>query len=307
MSFRWFLLFLVALALAQEVYRPEVELVRKDKRVVAWVSGEEGSLFYADYGDLLVGELQGLSAERVQVEGRFFFRDAGSALEEGLKVGERVEVAYNPDWERDGLPYLMRLRRAGEGKGERYLRLVLFDPKGVEVRLGEEVEARGPLAVVERGGVEELFLSGGEARYLEEEGRLELRPAPGKVAVAQGQVRVEGQRLRYQNDTGEALLEGPLEVRREGEKPLSGKAGSLRYLLDEDQLWLLGGVELSQGGRTTKAERALLREKEGYAFLYGKVESRDERGVVRGERVRYALRSGEVVVLGGVAGEFQGD
>ncbi|WP_436411085.1 LptA/OstA family protein, partial [Thermus scotoductus] len=161
--------------------------------------------------------------------------------------------------------------------------------------------------VVEGGGVEELFLSGGEARYLEEEGRLELRPAPGKVAVAQGQVRVEGQRLRYQNDTGEALLEGPLEVRREGEKPLSGKAGSLRYLLDEDRLWLLGGVELTQGGRTTKAERALLREKEGYAFLYGKVESRDERGVVRGERVRYALKSGEVVVLGGVAGEFRGD
>lgn len=125
--------------------------------------------------------------------------------------------------------------------------------------------------------------------------------------MAQGQVWVEGQRLRYQNDTGEALLEGPLEVRREGEKPLSGKAGSLRYLLDEDRLWLLGGVELTQGGRTTRAERALLREKEGYAFLYGKVESRDERGVVRGERVRYALKTGEVVVLGGVAGEFRGD
>ncbi|MFN3179666.1 MAG: LPS export ABC transporter periplasmic protein LptC, partial [Thermus sp.] len=141
----------------------------------------------------------------------------------------------------------------------------------------------------------------------EEEGRLELRPAPGKVAVVQGQVRVEGQRLRYQNDTGEALLAGPLEVRREGEKPLTGKAGSLRYLLDEDRLWLLGGVELTQEGRTTKAERALLREKEGYAYLYGGVESRDEKGLVRGERVRYALKSGEVVVLGQVRGEFRGD
>jgi len=28
---------------------------------------------------------------------------------------------------------------------------------------------------------------------------------------------------------------------------------------------------------------------------------------VRGERVRYALKTGEVVVLGGVAGEFRGD
>jgi lipopolysaccharide export system protein LptA len=123
--------------------------------------------------------------------------------------------------------------------------------------------------------------------------------------VAQGAVRVKGSRLRYHNDTGEALLEGPLEVERQGEKPLTGKAGSLRYLLDEDRLWLLGGVTFAQGGRTTRAEKALLQEKEGYAYLYGGVESRDEKGFVRGERVRYALRTGEVVVLSRVAGEFR--
>ncbi|WP_152560753.1 hypothetical protein [Thermus caliditerrae] len=293
------------LALAQEVFRPQVELVRKEKKVVAWVSGEEGSLFYADYGDLFVGELKALAPGRVEVGDKAFYRDAGSGMEEGLRVGDRVEAAFNPDLEREGLPYLMRLRRAGEGQAERYLRLVLFDPKGVEVRLGEEVRAQGPLALVERGGQEELFLSGGEARFLEEEGRLELRPDSGEVAVEQGAVRVQGSRLRYLNDTGEARLEGPLQVRREGERPLSGKAGSLRYLLDEDQLWLLGGVELAQGERATRAERALVREKEGYAYLYGGVESRDGKGVVRGERVRYALRTGEVVVLGRVAGEFR--
>ncbi|MEN2982767.1 MAG: hypothetical protein ABDH20_09670 [Thermus sp.] len=298
-------LLLVLWALGQETFRPEVELTRKDKRVVAWVSGEEETLFYADYGDLWVGVLEDLAQDRVRVGGRTFFRDEGSALEEGLKLGERVEAAYNPDLLREEAPYLMRLRRAGEAKAERYLRLVLFDPKGVEVRLGETVRASGPLAVVERGGREELFLSGGEARYLEAEGRLEVKPLPGEVAVAEGGVWVKGRRLRYLNDTGEALLEGPLEVRREGEKPLSGKAGSLRYLLDEDRLWLLGGVELVQGGRTTKAERALLREKEGYAYLYGGVESREEKGYVRGERVRYALKTGEVLVLGKVAGEFQ--
>ncbi len=298
-------LLLLGLVLAEEVFRPEVELVRKDKRVLAWVSGEEGSLFYADYGDLHVGELLDLSEGRVRVGERAFFRDGGSGVEEGLTVGERVEAAYNRDLEREGLPYLMRLRRAGEGKAERYLRLVLHDPKGVEVRLGEEVEAKGSLGVVERGGKEELFLSGGEARFLEEEGRLLLDPRPGEVWVIQGAVRAKGSRLRYRNDTGEALLAGPLEVQREGEKPLKGRAGSLRYLLDEDRLWLLDGVEFAQGGRTTKAERALLREKEGYAYLYGGVESRDERGFVRGERVRYALRTGEVLVLSRVQGEFR--
>ena len=294
----------VALALAQEVFRPQVELTRREKKVVAWVSGEEGSLFYADYGDLYRGTLLALSEDRVQVGERAFLRDGGSAVEEGLQVGEEVEAAYNPDWEREGLPYLMRLRRAGK-EGERYLRLVLYDPKGVEVRLGEEVEARGSLGVVERGGEENLFLSGGEARYLEEEGRLQVDPRPGEVLVAQGAVRVKGSRLLYRNETGEALLEGPLEVTRAGEKPLVGKAGSLRYLLDEDRLWLLGGVELTQGGRTTKAQRALLREKEGYAYLFGGVESRDEKGFVRGERVRYSLKTGEVVVLFGVQGEFR--
>ena len=127
----------------------------------------------------------------------------------------------------------------------------------------------------------------------------------GAVALAQGATRVEGVRLRYRNDTGEAFLEGPLALSREGEKPLKGKAQALRYLLDEDALWLLGGVEFVQGGRTTWAERALLREKEGYAYLYGGVESRDEKGFVRGERVRYALGTGEVVVLGRVAGELR--
>ena len=298
------LLLVFGLALAEEVFRPQVELSRKEKKVVAWVSGEEGSLFYADYGDLYRGELLELAEDRVRVGERSFFRDKGSVVEEGLRVGEEVEAAYNKDWEREGLPYLMRLRRGGK-EGERYLRLVLFDPKGVEVRLGEEVEARGPLGVVERGGEEELFLSGGEARYLEEEGRLELDPRPGEVWVVQGAVRVKGRHLRYRNETGEALLEGPLEVQREGEKPLKGRAGSLRYLLDEDRLWLLGGVEFTQGGRTTKAERALLREKEGYAYLFGGVESRDEKGFVRGERVRYALRTGEVLVLSRVQGEFR--
>nr|WP_277621112.1 hypothetical protein [Thermus arciformis] len=295
----------MALALAQEVYRPEVELVRKDKKVVAWVSGEEGSLFYADYGDLHVGELVALTGDRAVVGERAFFLDAGSVLEEGLSPGDRVEAAYNKDLLREGLPYLMRLRRAGEEGAKTYLRLVLYDPKGVEVRLGEEVEARGPLALVERGGREELLLSGGEARFLEEEGRLELRPALGEVLLVQGEVGVKGSRLRYRNDRGEAFLEGPLEVERRGEKPLRGKAGGLRYLLDEDALWLIGGVELVQGGRTTRAERALLREKEGYAYLYGGVESRDEKGFVRGERVRYALKTGEVLVLGQVAGEFK--
>ena len=193
----------LSLVLAQEVYRPEVELVRKDKRVVAWVSGEEGSLFYADYGDLHVGELVALAEDRAVVGERAFFLDAGSVLEEGLSPGDRVEAAYNKDLLREGLPYLMRLRRAGEEGAKTYLRLVLYDPKGVEVRLGEEVKARGPLALVERGGREELLLSGGEARFLEEEGRLEVL-TPYELRRVEGDERVRWA-VVFHNQTQEEL------------------------------------------------------------------------------------------------------
>ncbi len=291
-------------ALAQGLYRPEVELLRKDKRVVASVSGEEGSLFFAEYGEILLGPLEALTPEEARVGGRAFFRDPASRVEEGLEVGAQVEVAYNPDWREGDRPHLLRLRRAqGEPQG-RYLRLVLADPKGVEVRLGEGVEARGPLGVVERGGGEEILLTGGEARYLEEEGRVELAPRLGEVWVRQGAVEARGGRLLYRNDTGVAHLEGPVALRREGEKPLSGEAQALRYELDEDRLWLLG-VELRQGGRTTRAREALVVEREGVAYLLGGVESRDPQGFLRGERVLYLLKTGEAVVLGGVSGEFR--
>ncbi|KGQ21979.2 hypothetical protein [Thermus filiformis] len=300
----WGLLLLALLAWAQEVFRPQVELVRKDKKVVASVSGEEGSLFYGDYGDLFFGVLEEVGPEVVQVSGRRFFRDAGSRLEG--KPGDRVEVAYNKDLTREGLPYLMRLRPLeGEGKEGEYLRLVLYDPKeGVLVRFGEEAEARGSLAVVERGSREELWLSGGEARYLEEEGRLEVRPAPGEVVLNQGESRAVGQTLRYENDQGLALLEGPVRLFRPGDPPLEGEAEGLEYRLDEGDLWLRK-VVLRQGKRTTRAGLALVRDREGVAYLYGGVESQDEKGLVRGERVRYVLKTGDVVVLKRVSGEFR--
>lgn len=296
---------LFLLVLAQEVFRPQVELRRKDKTVVASVSGEEGSLFYGDYGDLFVGVLEELSPEVVQVSGRRFFRDAASRLEG--KVGDRVEVAYNKDLTREGLPYLMRLRPLPSGGSEsaQYLRLVLFDPKeGVLVRFGEGAEARGRLAVVERGSWEEIWLSGGEARYLEAEGRLEVLPAPGEVVLKEGESRAVGQGLRYENEEGLAVLEGPVRFSRPGTPPLEGEAEGLEYRLDEEALWLRKPL-FRQGKRTTKADLALVQDREGFAYLYGGVESREERGFIRGERVRYTLKTGDVVVLGRVSGEFR--
>ncbi|MER3603659.1 MAG: hypothetical protein C4298_07875 [Thermus sp.] len=302
-------LFFLLLVLAQEVFRPQVELKRKDKTVVATVSGEEGSLFYGDYGDLFVGVLEELTPEAVQVSSRRFFRDAASRVEG--RVGDRVEVAYNKDLTREGLPYLMRLRPLPSGgtesaeRGGQYLRLVLFDPReGVLVRFGEGAEAKGSLAVVERGSREEIWLSGGEARYLEAEGRVEVLPAPGEVVLRQGESQAVGKGLRYENDRGLAELEGPVRFSRTGNPPLEGEAEGLEYRLDEEALWLKK-VLLRQGGRRTKADLALVKDQEGLAYLYGGVESQDEKGFVRGERVRYTLRTGDVLVLEKVSGEFR--
>lgn len=76
-------LLLVLWALGQETFRPEVELTRKEKRVVAWVSGEEESLFYADYGDLWVGVLEDLAQDRVRVGGVPFSGTRGAPWRRG--------------------------------------------------------------------------------------------------------------------------------------------------------------------------------------------------------------------------------
>jgi lipopolysaccharide export system protein LptA len=186
-------------------------------------------------------------------------------------------------------------------------------PFRVQITFGEDARALGAIARVEqiRGVNDYVFMTGGTARYIEEEDRLELelKPAPRAVEVQQGKSKAWGSRLDYDNESGNALVAGPVELERAGEKPLQGSAERMVYNVDDEALTLFGAIRLVQDGRTSTAQGALVREKDRIAFLYGSkdkpVRSQNKDGFVEGTRVLYNLDTGDVVVLEGVKGEFQ--
>jgi len=298
---------------------PQVELEREGKPIVAVKTSPDdvSDVFVIEYLDVLIGELTALKVEErtAEVEGRAFWWDAASQVEEGLEVGALVWATYNGDRADDaGRAYLVALRRyEGEARGEHpFHRFIIYDPAPYRtlVRFGEDARAYGHLASVERvkDVYERIVLGDGEARYLADEDRFEVRFEPGDEAVeiAQGKSRAWGRRLDYDNDLGEATLSGPVRLERAGEKPLEGRAETLRYNVDDETLTLLGGVRLEQDGRVTTAASARIVEREGYAYLYGDpVVSKGKDGEVRGLAVRYHLDSGELVVLEAVEATFE--
>ena len=188
---------------------------------------------------------------------------------------------------------------------------IFYDPPPyrVRVRFGENAEAFAALALVDQpdegGGA--VVLAGGEARYLEAEDRVdyEIRAEPDAVEVKKGRFRAFGRRLDYDNEAGLARIQGPVRFVRGGDTPLEGEAETLLYKLEGDELWLLGGVRVVQGERTTTAARALVVEEEATAYLFGNpVESRAPGEALSGKQVRYDLNTGEIWVLEAIEGRF---
>ncbi|PZA07907.1 hypothetical protein [Meiothermus sp. Pnk-1] len=320
-------LLLGASILAQESAARTAEIIRKknNKKVVAQVRSSEG-VFYIDYGDIATGRIKTVSETLLTLEdGRTYWLDKESRLlrnrspipRDELKPGAWVEVAYNKDnTDEENHPYGMRLLlldKAPEAKadeGKSYARIVLSDrpPNRVSVRFGEDATAYGPLALVEKGVQEFVRLSDGSASVDENTLALSLssRSTPDSVEVDQGKSKAFGSALEYDNESGQATLTGPIRLERQGEKPLTGESKTLTYDVDEETLLLQGDLKLVQGDRTTTAQSAIVREKEGLAFLFGNpVKSVSKDGTVQGKKVRYTLERGDIMVLEGVSGEFQ--
>ncbi len=191
---------------------------------------------------------------------------------------------------------------------------IFYDPPPhrVKVRFGKDARAYAALALVDQpdegGGT--VALGAGEARYLEGEDRVEyaLREEAGAVTIEKGRFRAEGRRLDYDNNEGLARILGPVRFRREGKRALSGEAGALLYRVDAGELWLLNGVKLVQEKRETSAERALVDEESGLAFLEGdpvRSVAPDER--IAGRRLVYDLESGALWVLEHIEGTLSQD
>jgi len=189
---------------------------------------------------------------------------------------------------------------------------IFYDPPPYRVRaaFGDAALAWAPLALVNQpdAGGGRVLLSGGRAYYDEVEDRVryELVEDPEAVEVQKGRFLARGGQLGYDNERGLARLKGPVRFERKAEKPLTGQAGELLYVLDDDELWLLGGVELRQEDRTTRADRALVLEEQGIAYLFGNPVVSERPGErLSGKVLGYRLESGELWIVGGVEGRME--
>ncbi len=194
---------------------------------------------------------------------------------------------------------------------EKGVLFIFYDPPPYRVvaRFGKDARAYAPLALVDQpdAGGGRIELADGTARYdpKADRARYRVKENPEAVEIEKGRFRAYGARLEYRNQEGIAYLKGPTRFERSGEKALRGTAGALLYLVDEDRVWLTGGVTLTQGDRTTQAETALIDEAGGRAWLFGhpvKSVARGER--VEGARISYDLETGAIWVIEGIRGDL---
>ncbi|MBO1435846.1 DUF5666 domain-containing protein [Meiothermus sp. CFH 77666] len=326
---RWLLLVsgLLLVALAQQDPEPSfqttAEIERRGKKIVVVKTGPDNPPAIIELRDLYGGVITGLDPEKKTLrlgEQVFttdnltrFWQEGKVAQFTDLKVGQQVRLEAAE--QNDGSLKAFDIRIGGRPEGSSLTRSLFADPPPfrVQITFGEDARAFGAIARVEqvREVNDYVFMTGGTARYIEEEDRLELdlKPAPRAVEVQQGRSKAWGSRLDYDNQSGDARVAGPIELERAGDKPLQGSAQRMIYNVDDEILRLFGGIKLVQDGRTSTAESAVVREKDRVAYLYGSkdrpVRSQNKDGFVEGTRVLYNLDTSDVVVLEGVKGEFQ--
>ncbi|GEM83321.1 DUF5666 domain-containing protein [Meiothermus hypogaeus] len=318
---------LLLIALAQQdpepAFQTTAEIERRGKKIVVVKTGPDNPPAIIELRDLYGGVIAALDAEKksLRVGEQVFTTDKltrfwheGKAVQfSDLKVGQQVRLEAAE--QNDGSLKAFDVQVGAKREGPSLSRSLFADPPPfrVQITFGEDARAFGAIARVEqvREVNDYVFMTGGTARYIEEEDRLELelKPAPRAVEVQQGKSKAWGSRLDYDNESGNARVTGPIELERTGEKPLQGSAERMVYNVDDEILHLFGSIKLVQDGRTSTAESAVVREKDKVAYLFGSkekpVRSQNKDGFVEGTRVLYNLDTSDVVVLEGVKGEFQ--
>ncbi|MER3442726.1 MAG: hypothetical protein C4333_00795 [Meiothermus sp.] len=320
----------ISLSLAQEEFYPTVvELERRGKKIEATTVSPDN--YWVNFsGEIVLGQLEAVEGSRVRLKGQgvYWFNGESRILREGrpakpgdFKAGEWLEIAFNSDRKDDeGNAFLMRMAplkksaQAEEVQNKKsYQYFAMSDAKRIKVTFGKDATAFGNLVLIDKGVEELVRLSDGFAREVGEgddrKVEIEAKATPSSVEVVQGKSKAFGSELIYDNDTGDAKVAGPIKLERSGDKPLNGNANALTYNVDDETLLLSGQVRLTQKERTTSAQSAVVREKDGVAYLYGTKEapvtSESKDGKVRGTKLKYNLDTGDVVVLEGIEGEFQ--
>ena len=134
-------------------------------------------------------------------------------------------------------------------------------------------------------------------------------PKPGTVFVDQGKTKLTGSRLDYSEETGIAIIAGPIIFERpQKDDKLTGTSEKITVNVDEEKTFLEGNVVLKSKCRTSRATKVEYNDKRNLAILFGSPAvsvqtdaAGKEIGQVKGERIEYNLESNDVIVTFGKA------
>jgi lipopolysaccharide export system protein LptA len=194
---------------------------------------------------------------------------------------------------------------------EKITRFVIYDVKPylVHITIDKNI-IKAPIAFVRQrdGGDGELEAYGGTAALLEGDTapclpEIKADPKPNTVFVEQGKTKLTGSRLDYSQETGLAVIAGPITFERPQESGdvLRGNSEKITVNVDEEKTFLEGKVILKSKCRESTADRVEYDDKKNRAILEGKpAKSTGADGSeVVGERLEYNLETNDVIVTSG--------
>jgi lipopolysaccharide export system protein LptA len=178
------------------------------------------------------------------------------------------------------------------------------------------IRANVVVARKKEGGDGELEAYNGTARRVEEgEGcvvEVKADPKPGTVFVEQGKTKLTGSRLDYTEETGIAVIQGPIVFERPQDKgdTLRGASEKITVDVDNEKTFLEGKVTLESKCRSSSADKVEYDDTKNLAVLFGNPaisRSKDGKDEIKGERLEYDLDTNDVVVSAkgdGITGQF---
>jgi lipopolysaccharide export system protein LptA len=139
--------------------------------------------------------------------------------------------------------------------------------------------------------------------------KIKADPKPGTVFVDQGKTKLTGSRMDYSEETGIAIIAGPIIFERpQKNDKLTGTSEKITVNVDEEKTFLEGNVVLKSKCRNSSASKVEYNDKRNLAILFGNPAvsiqtdaSGKQIGEVKGERIEYNLETNDVIVTFGKA------
>jgi lipopolysaccharide export system protein LptA len=265
---------------------------------------------------ILASACLGLAAVAQQIDPEVPFTPEPFTPTVTLERNDKVIIAkkFGPDEEG-----LLVICTPNDEDAKRLTKTYFVDkaPYFVHVYIDENV-IRAPVVVAakEDGGDGELEAYAGTATFVGDDDNCKVdvkpEPKPGTVFVTQGKTKLTGSQLKYTQETGIAVIDGPIVFERpqSSGSVLKGSSQKITVDVDNEKTFLEGNVKLDSKCRTSVADRVEYDDKANLAILFGKpavskrIDGTDE---ITAERLEYNLDTNDVVLESDqdvVKGEF---